>query len=394
MARVPTIGQVTKYLRQILGDSKIKVTYFGPLGQSGARTKKESLKTLGYGVPYLVVYRTKGKERESIISTMRIGQGFGHDFRADRIDNVVLSFDTWRNLPDHVKAQDFGAFDKKNSEMISLGRSGEFFLLRQKISGVEYYRDLDRIFKEEELHELDVRRAEALAEYLAKIHSIKNEKPERMDLYARKIRDTIGHGECIMGLADSYPSDTENYLAKYELETIEKKCVSHRWKLRSRSSRLSQVHGDFHPWNILFTEKSSSFKLLDRSRGEWGEPADDVCALSMNYIFYSLRKYHELHGPFLRLYNSFIEKYIASSKDPAIYEAMPLFYTFRALVIASPLWYPSLEDKTRRKIFNFAQNVLDAGTFDPEKVNDYLSNPVAAEGPAQLGDEEDEEEQQ
>ena len=33
MAQVPTISQVTKYLREVLDDKKIKVTYFGPLDQ-------------------------------------------------------------------------------------------------------------------------------------------------------------------------------------------------------------------------------------------------------------------------------------------------------------------------------------------------------------------------
>ncbi len=215
MAQVPTINQVTKYLREVLDDKKIKVTYFGPLDQ-GQKTGGASLKTLGYGIPYLVVYLVGGRRKESIISTMRIGRGFGHDFRADRVDNMVLSFDTWNNLPKHVKAQDFGAFDKKDSSMISLGHSGEFFLLREKVSGVEYYKDLDRIFDEEKLEQLDVSRAEALAEYLAKIHSKKNKKAEREELYVRKIRDTLGHGECIMGLADSYPADTQRYLGKGE----------------------------------------------------------------------------------------------------------------------------------------------------------------------------------
>ena len=35
------------------------------------------------------------------------------------------------------------------------------------------------------------------------------------------------------------------------------------------------MHGDFHPWNLLFRE-GVEFSVLDRSRGEWGEPADDV----------------------------------------------------------------------------------------------------------------------
>lgn len=45
-----------------------------------------------------------------------------------------------------------------------------------------------------------------------------------------------------------------------------------------RQIRLRQVHGDFHPWKILF-ELGADFRLLDRSRGEFGDPADDVTSL-------------------------------------------------------------------------------------------------------------------
>ncbi|MHB8568385.1 MAG: phosphotransferase family protein [Nitrososphaerales archaeon] len=379
-SQVPTLRQVEKYLEQVLQRRGVKVNYFGRLDEydngKANQNPDRSIKTLGYGVPYLVVYSARGKKKqqESIVSTMRVGKGFGHDYRADRIDNIILSFDTSTGLPQLGKIQDFGALSKKDSSMISLGQSGEFFLLREKVSGVEYYKDLDRIFSSGELGFHDKHRAIALAHYLAKVHARKNVKDE--ELYVRKIRDTLGHGECIFGLADSYPRGKLDYLASGELEALEKKCVEHRWRLKNNPTRLSQVHGDFHPWNILFSESKKAplkFRLLDRSRGEWGEPADDVCALSINYIFYSLRKYGRLDGPFKSLYNSFIETYLTDSGDNGILETMPLFYTFRALVISSPLWYPSLSAETRRQIFNFAENSLAEEKFDPLKINDYAS---------------------
>jgi len=55
-------------------------------------------------------------------------------------------------------------------------------------------------------------------------------------------------------------------------------------RIGSWAHRLSQVHGDFHPWNVLFRE-GVDFTVLDRSRGERGEPADDVTAMTINYIF-------------------------------------------------------------------------------------------------------------
>jgi hypothetical protein len=47
------------------------------------------------------------------------------------------------------------------------------------------------------------------------------------------------------------------------------------------------------------------------------------------------------------------------------------FFAFRGLVMASPLWYPTLPEAVRRTLFTFMVRVLDAKTFDPNRVNDY-----------------------
>lgn len=368
-----------------MSSKKIEIEYFGPLIEYGKQQKPTDVKKMGYGVPYLIVFNEGATQKKLILSTMRISHGFGHDYRSDRVDNLVMSYDTWNRLPGHCKVQDLGAFNKTDSSLISLGEADEFFILRPMIEGVEYHKDLDRILDSSSpgsLERNDLSRARALAEYLIKIHKkkYKSNKETQKELYARKIRDTVGHGECIFGLADSYPAQNLDFLREGELERIEKKCVEHRWRLKNHWSRLSQVHGDFHPWNVLFSNYPKRnplhFSLLDRSRGEWGEPADDVCAMSVNYIFYSLRKYGELRGEFQALYDEFMNTYINGSGDEDVLNAMPLFYTFRALVIASPVWYPTLSSEIRRKIFNFSENILNEERFQPSKVNDYLVESV------------------
>jgi len=39
--------------------------------------------------------------------------------------------------------------------------------------------------------------------------------------------------------------------------------------------------------------------------------------------------------------------------------------------MASPLWYPTLAEDVRRKLFSFIGEVLDAKAFDPGRVNGY-----------------------
>lgn len=55
-----------------------------------------------------------------------------------------------------------------------------------------------------------------MTSYLSDIHSIKRDSKS---LYWRKIRDTIGHGECLMGVLDTYP---EGILSYKEMANMEK----------------------------------------------------------------------------------------------------------------------------------------------------------------------------
>src|ERR1700747_3351668 len=102
---MPTEKQVLQYLRSVskTTERKIAIDYFGPLAdyEETGGNKSAEIKKLGYGVPYLIVYKVGASEKTAILSTMRVGHGFGHDYRADRVDNLVLSFDTWNRLPQH-----------------------------------------------------------------------------------------------------------------------------------------------------------------------------------------------------------------------------------------------------------------------------------------------------
>ena len=114
------------------------------------------------------------------------------------------------------------------------------------------------------------------------------------------------------------------------------------------------------------------FTALDRSRGEWGEPADDTSAMSINYVFFSLQTYGKLTGPFEKLFDLFWESYLDKTGDEEMLTVIQPFYAWRGFVIASPLWYPNLALAVRTKLFNFIRNVLSAERFDLHRVNSYF----------------------
>jgi aminoglycoside phosphotransferase (APT) family kinase protein len=246
---------------------------------------------------------------------------------------------------------------------VPLGSAEELFMLAEFVDGAEYADDLLRLRTGKELRSLDLERADALCDYLVSIHRVAGPDP---GLYVRRIRELLGHGECIFGVDDSYPEHWDL------LKSIEHQCIDWRWKLRSRTHRLRQVHGDFHPWNIMFRE-GTDFSVLDRSRGEWGDAADDVACLAMNYLFFSLQRSGRLEGGFERLWSRFWQRYLERSGDRELLEVAAPFLVFRALVMANPLWYPALAASVRRQLFNFIGSVLDAAAFDPARANEYCA---------------------
>jgi len=353
---------LAKYLAGLY-EGKIKVRSFQRLG---VESKASDLKGFGYGFPYVVTFTVNDEVKHAVLETMR-PESFGHDHFSDRAQILLWQHSSFNKLPKHVRSIDVGAFASGENRLVSLGKCDEFFILTELADGALYHCDLDRIRESGELGQLDEERCLALSDYLVDIHGTKHEAPW---LYVRRARELVGHGECIMGLLDSYPPDL-NYVSESYLIDLERDCVVWRWRLKRKSHRLSQVHGDFHPWNVLF-RKGVEFTVLDRSRGEWGEPADDVAAMTINYLFYSLQKHGKINGVFERLFKLFWRNYLDKTNDLEMLEVVQPFYAWRSLVVASPIWYPHLAMDVRVKLLTFAKRVLDEEEFALGDVGSYF----------------------
>jgi len=356
------------------------------------------IRKLGSGVQgsgFLIEMKTPAGIRSYVVKSL-LSEGLGHDYPSDRASVFLLDLDEYKNLPRHVKAVDVLS-EMEDGSIKSIGGGKEYYLLMERGVGRHYFNDLSEFVHKDRLEISDIEKIKAMTSYLAEIHSIKKDSKT---LYWRKLRDTVGHGECLMGVFDTYPDGTLSY---DEITAIIKKSVDWIYKLKPRYKRLSEIHGDFHPGNIWFREVGSQksevspptypspsrgegkgggetsefgiqidFILLDRSRGPWGEPADDVTALTINYIFFSIKNHGDVRGAYLEGLNLFFDEYIKASGDTDINEVVAPFFAFRGAVVANPVFYPEITSEQRKLIFRFVNNVLDDNRFKLEKINDYF----------------------
>lgn len=349
-------------------EEPVQIVAISLLGQTPG---VQDVKGYGYGQPLRVDCERAGRPASLVLETITPGR-FGHEHMADRAQILLWSHDASNRMPRHVRSLDVGAFTKAGA-LLSLGDAEEFFIVNEFVPGEGYNRDLERLRDGGELDARDLARADALCDYLAAIHRVRGPDPA---LYVRRLRELVGHHECIMGILDAYPRSGDGPDTT-TLNAIEHACIDWRWRLKACAHRLRQVHGDFHPWNILFQD-GAQFVVLDRSRGEWGDPADDVAALTINYLFFSLQRGGRLDGGFRRLFDRFWRRYLEATGDDEMLSVVGPFYAFRGLVIANPLWYPALAASTRAKLLNFVWAVLDSERFNPSLVNEYCERTRAS----------------
>jgi hypothetical protein len=289
---------------------------------------------------------------------------FGHDRRADRASNLVLAYDTFAAMPDHVRALDVGF--ELGEGLSSLRDAGEPYLVTSYAEGRLYAEDLRRVARDRAATREDLARCDALAGWLARLHAERIEDPVA---WRRAVRDLLGHGEGIFGIVDAYGTDVPA-APPSRLAAIERRCLEWRWRLRGQSDRLRRTHGDFHPFNLLFAE-GTRFTALDASRGCKGDPADDVVALSLNYPFFALQAAEAWDRGLGPLWRRFWERYLEAAGGGVLESAAP-FLAWRALVLGCPRFYPALPAAARDALLTLAERALAAPALDPAWAEDLF----------------------
>ena len=210
----PSARRFSEYLSRVFGAApgSVRLT---PLGRGS------------HGRGYRARFIRDGIGRNVIIKTLDKNIGLGHDYPADRASVFLLATESYGKFPSHVKALDVLSL-QGDGALKSIAGGHEYYLIMEEGEGTNYFQDLRDMKGKPKLTRRDRDRVSALAKFLAKANSKKKDAPE---LYFRKVRDIIGHGECLMGVFDTYAMDN-NFTNSAEMAAIEKACVDWRAVLR------------------------------------------------------------------------------------------------------------------------------------------------------------------
>ncbi len=318
------------------------------------------------GTGFSVNFKVDGRPQRKILKTL-FTSNLGMDHFSDRAGALLLAHSHYHKVPHHVKSIDVGSV-AEDGQIISVGKAKEFFILMDEAHGTNLFTDFSRMAKEENLSLLDQKRIIELSTLLNQLHQ---QKPaENKDsLYKRSLRSVVGGNTSIMSIIDMYPQNL-SWVTADEFQQLICKTISFWTNYRFNSNRLCHVHGDFHPGNIWYQE-NGQLTLLDRSGQTYGEPADDLTAFSINFIFYALKERGEFSGALKRGWELFWQNYLQLSGDREILHLAPLFLTLRAMVVINPVFYPdsffgskSQADLVRKKMFVFADKLLQRKILD------------------------------
>jgi hypothetical protein len=321
----------------------------------GADTRSTATeKAGGYAAPVRVTLRTPSGVERSLVFRTATPNEFGHDRRSDRAAQMLLAFDTFGEIPGHVRALEVGAIAPDGLRPLS--DAGEAYLVTDWADGVAYAEDLRRVARTGLATQSDLERADALAGWLAALHRERLDDPQA---WRRALRDVVGSGEGLFGVVDAYPPEAPGAAAGALLD-IERRAVEWRWRLRGRHDRLRRIHGDFHPFNLIFGE-GAAFTALDASRGCRGEAADDLTALAVNYVFFALDRPASWRGGLGVLWHRFWSRWLDLTGDAEAVAVAAPFLAWRALVVACPRFYPRLAADGRARLLELARTALDRG---------------------------------
>jgi hypothetical protein len=338
---------------------------FGPTAVQWAEGLSASGRSAAFSAITVADVHIDGQTRRVVV---RMGSPDGPFHHPEDAARQLLWYARLPGLPNHSRVLSVGVKDD-GGEWRELVAPLTVAVVEEFLVGTPYRRDLNRIRDRRRLEAGDQERARTLARYLAGIHQHRHEDA---DAYLRGLRELVGGMEGVMSVVAMYPP-AFRFEQRALVDRLQAAVAERAIDLQYCDRPVADVHGDFHPGNILFSD-DGQVRVVDRGRIECDEVAVDVGAVLMDFIALGLTD-PDLRAPARTLAETFVNEYIDASGDTGVTTALPVHTAMRAAAAASPTFHPKTVDRTRIATLTAGIRILGLATLGPDNLGVVFAEP-------------------
>jgi len=277
--------------------------------------------------------------------TKNTNGGMSKDYNSDKVGYFLLQHTCASNHINHCKSYGISFKDFKG-EIFNLDTIKDTYQVIDYVSGKEFFETITNL---EEKFDLVTPYLDKIIDYLVQLHSIKPDfnKQKTNNLYNRHLKDVIG-SEVFLDVLDAWSENDDLVTLKIK-EKVNSKLFILREQYKNNYKRCSRIHADLHFGNIFFNMKKE-LTVLDSARNPWGEPADDLICLLINFDYISIKKHKEITSYYENIKQYILKRYLEKTKDSDIKNYFDLFYILRLFILLNPNFFNN-NNKVRKILF-------------------------------------------
>lgn len=287
---------------------------------------------------------------------------FGERLGSDAVKEITWRLEGYPTILGHSLCIGAGGVTAQGDPVPLSMLFPAYFSIEQALPGTIYADKLQN-FSEHTSRTEALRDVQSICAHMVRMH-----KPVERNgtaLYRRMLREKLM--DPVFRLIDA----DEHYWSQRPAARMEVEHLFLGWRQRlwNLGRRIRVVHNDFHPWNILI--KSDGVALLGARSPGVGEPANDLAALMVNYVWFSYLTSNKFEGLYRDAYLAFWNTYLEMTGDIECLAALPPFLANRLLLFLDSAFYPGTGDAVKARVERLLFGLLKEEIHPIDDVNEF-----------------------